>query len=229
MIIRVINNSALTAEAVAEACAAVQAQVQQHVWRHWFAWAELRPGADAGEADADLELLRVPPSPENLGEHWADGTRPKAWVGVGDATGLGDWTVTLSHEVLEMVVNPRNNRLVIGPPDEREVFFYAEEICDPVDADSYTINGVQVADFVLPSWFVPGSAESGHTWRASEGQADADAVPQTPRRGGFALYVRGSNGQRDILRGEAAPSWAADHLALRGLLKDLETVKRLRG
>lgn len=66
----------------------------------------------------------------------------------------GLWTVTFSHELLEMLLDPTINLLAI---DESHSKAYAYEACDAVEADElgYPINGVQVSDFVLPSFFEP--------------------------------------------------------------------------
>lgn len=72
------------------------------------------------------------------------------------------WTVSLSHEALEMVADPQTNLLVQGPhPEdrEREVFHWFE-VCDAVQAQTYPIDGIEVSDFVLPLYFTP-STEPG--------------------------------------------------------------------
>jgi hypothetical protein len=65
------------------------------------------------------------------------------------------WTVTLSHELLEMLADPWINRCAQFGDD-----FLALEVCDAVEDDSlgYQINGTLVSDFVLPAWFTPGSS-----------------------------------------------------------------------
>lgn len=66
------------------------------------------------------------------------------------------WSVTLSHEALELIGDPETNLLVMGPhPDPgqaREVFHWFE-MCDAVQAESYGIDGVAVSNFVLPLYF----------------------------------------------------------------------------
>jgi hypothetical protein len=63
------------------------------------------------------------------------------------------WTVTLSHEVLEMLADPWINWCAVGGDSK----IYALEVCDAVEADNlgYQIDGVLVSDFVTPSWFEP--------------------------------------------------------------------------
>jgi len=59
-------------------------------------------------------------------------------------------SVTLSHEVLEMLGDPDINLIVQKGPRA-----YAYEVCDAVEDDSlgYDINGVRVSDFVYPQYF----------------------------------------------------------------------------
>ena len=63
------------------------------------------------------------------------------------------WTVTASHELVEMLVDPWLNLCAIGP-DNR---IWAYEACDAVEADGlgYAIDGVAVSDFCLPAWWEP--------------------------------------------------------------------------
>jgi hypothetical protein len=65
-------------------------------------------------------------------------------------------SVTLSHELLEMLGNPHANLLVRDKrPDVTQLVFYCHENCDAVQADAlaYDVNGVRVSDFVLPRYF----------------------------------------------------------------------------
>jgi len=65
----------------------------------------------------------------------------------------GDWSVssTLSHEVLEMFVDPNCNLWA----NDGQGSVYSVEVCDPVEAPTYTVSGVSVSNFVTPSWFDP--------------------------------------------------------------------------
>lgn len=71
---------------------------------------------------------------------------------------LGEpWSVTLSHELLEMCLNSMINDYCIGPhPTERKRnVMHWKEACDAVQDQTYTIRNVQVSDFVLPHFFTP--------------------------------------------------------------------------
>jgi hypothetical protein len=66
----------------------------------------------------------------------------------------GLWTVTFSHELLEMLADPNINLCAFDEDNHR---LYAYEVCDAVEADAlgYKIDGTVVSDFVLPGWFEP--------------------------------------------------------------------------
>jgi hypothetical protein len=69
------------------------------------------------------------------------------------------WTLTASHEALEMLADPFGSRLQAADsikPDQGPVE-YLVEVCDASEAVpfSYRINGVVVSDFYLPSFFDP--------------------------------------------------------------------------
>jgi hypothetical protein len=72
-----------------------------------------------------------------------------------------DWTVTLSHEALELIGDPQVNLLVAGPhPEENRTVFHWFEMSDPVQDESYVIDSVKVSNFVLPLYYTP-HAEAG--------------------------------------------------------------------
>lgn len=73
-----------------------------------------------------------------------------------------NWTVTLSHEALELIGDRQAHLLVRGPDprDRRRRVYYWHEMCDAVQDESYEIDGVEVSNFVLPLYFTP-DAEPG--------------------------------------------------------------------
>ena len=69
------------------------------------------------------------------------------------------WSLTASHECLEMLVDPFGNRLVSGPSSMKgqgRVRFLVE-ICDPSEDTPYAYrsNGILVSDFYTPDYFDP--------------------------------------------------------------------------
>jgi hypothetical protein len=70
-----------------------------------------------------------------------------------------NWSLTTSHESLEMLVDPSGNRTAAGDsvkPGQGRVEFLVE-VCDPSEAAQfgYAINGVLVSDFYTPEYFDP--------------------------------------------------------------------------
>ncbi len=59
-------------------------------------------------------------------------------------------SVSTSHELVEMLVDPAINLLTTGP-DPKTI--YAYESADPVEALSFKVNGIPMSDFVFPSYF----------------------------------------------------------------------------
>lgn len=59
-------------------------------------------------------------------------------------------SVAASHELVEMLVDPAINLWATGP--EAGVF-YAYESADPVEEESFSIDGIGMTDFVYPSYF----------------------------------------------------------------------------
>jgi hypothetical protein len=68
-----------------------------------------------------------------------------------------DWSVVVSHEVMEMLADPYGNRLIAArhPIDRDERVKYLLEVCDPCQTVGYTVNGWKVSDFYTPRYFDP--------------------------------------------------------------------------
>ena len=88
------------------------------------------------------------------GVHRDDNGQPFALVQYSDS-----WSLTASHEALEMLADPFGNRLVAGDspkPGQGRVEFLVE-VSDPTEdaAFGYTVNGVLVSDFLTPHFYDP--------------------------------------------------------------------------
>jgi len=59
-------------------------------------------------------------------------------------------SVSTSHELVEMLVDPAINLLTTGPDTK---IIYAYESADPVEALSFKVNNIPMSDFVYPSYF----------------------------------------------------------------------------
>lgn len=74
-----------------------------------------------------------------------------------------DITVTASHELVEMLVDPAINLCAIK---NSTGVIYALEVGDPVEETDFKVNGYNMTNFVYPAWFEsfrrPGSAKFDH-------------------------------------------------------------------
>ena len=65
------------------------------------------------------------------------------------------WSLTASHEVIEMVIDPWGNRTVPGgsPMAGQGLVEIMVEVCDPPGGSqwAYTVNGYLMSDFVTPT------------------------------------------------------------------------------
>lgn len=135
---------------------ALQKQVQNDFADVWNVTATVTAVASAAEIPAaawpifiksDLDVADV------YGYHWVDEkNRPYAWVKFRNG-----WSLTASHELLEMLVNPFLDKYQVTDisaeiaGDER----FLVEVAGPVQSPNfaYYIDGVQVSNFFYPSYF----------------------------------------------------------------------------
>jgi hypothetical protein len=103
-----------------------------------------------------------------------------------------DWTVTTSHECLEMLADPFGNRLVPGDspdPGRPGRVEFLVEVCDPCEVPNlgYTSNGVRVSDFYTPRYFEP----AGPSLQAQPKTYDFQGHISSPRqvlKGGYLSW-----------------------------------------
>jgi len=176
MLISVINltEGAIPDAQLHRAIRAVNRQLREDFEPYWSFGGELRLEGKAGKnkrfdqadmrGDAVLYLRGVARIRDAEGFHEAHFSGiPYSFVFLELSKKLKeDWTVTLSHEALELVGDPEANLLVQGPHPEhpkRQVFHWFE-MCDAVQAETYGVDGIEVSNFVLPLYFTS-SAERG--------------------------------------------------------------------
>jgi len=166
----VINFSGRSDEEVQEAIRAVNRQVNEDfvpVWGQGRALQLYGAAFDPREPDV-LQEERIPGDsvlylvdeaslPGALGYHSLNA----AELPVGFVFAMAqDWTITLSHEALELIVDPNVNAFIPGPhPTEPNRWvLHTYEVCDAAERTSYPIDGVQVSNFLTPQYFVDGDA-----------------------------------------------------------------------
>jgi hypothetical protein len=159
--IAIVNRSTVIPDAdVESATKALQRQVTEHFAPAYGYGAELIfVGKDNQSPDGYSQLLVLDTSDDASALGYHDLTEAGFPLGKSfaksDIDGGYSWTVTLSHELLEMLADPDLNLSAqVDGPDGR-MKFYGYEICDAVEGDQYgyLIDGVKVSDFVFPAYF----------------------------------------------------------------------------
>jgi hypothetical protein len=145
--------------------AAMQAYVNQHVAPVWGTPAKLVKSTGfvknawavvfLDDADQSGALAYHDLTPEGL---------PLSKVFVRTTINDGELvSVSASHELVEMLVDPAINMMTTGPDPK---VMYAYESADPVEALTFKVNGIPMSDFVYPSYFEtfhkPGSVKFDH-------------------------------------------------------------------
>ncbi len=156
--IDVVNHSSVVTGTSLSACvAALQIQVSDHFKRHWGQGCKLAmPGNDVRPGNWGLVIFDDSDQAGALGYHdlTSSGYPLSKVFAKTDIDNGYNWTITTSHELLEMLADPWVNTAVQVAGST----FYALEVADACEADEYgySINGVTVSDFVFPHWFDEG-------------------------------------------------------------------------
>ena len=187
---------------------AVKAQVAQHFAPAWSIAAtvaahaapiDFKADRDTFKADAIVYVTNLADDPDKVEDALGYHSRTNAGVPFGfvfmDVVQKfhESWTVTLSHEVMELLLDPDVNLMVLGPhpndphpTDPQSLVLRPYEVADPVQGDSYEIDAgtakVKVSNFVLPGYFVPEYASAPVDWMRT------DLQPFGVRRGGYFDY-----------------------------------------
>jgi hypothetical protein len=161
--ISVMNQSTVLTDAqVQAAIGPLQIQVSRDFAPIWGVDAELAfvPNGAAPEAGSWwLTFFDDSDQAGALGYHdvTAEGLPIGKVFAKSDLTNNTSWTVTASHELLEMLGDPEINMTILVQPDANSGTLYAYEVCDACEDDqfAYEIDGAKVSDFVYPAWFQP--------------------------------------------------------------------------
>ena len=132
--------------------AAMQVYIDKFIVPVWATPAKLVKSKDFLAGAWALVFLDDADEPDALAYHelTPDGL-PISKVFVRTTIENGDLvSVSASHELVEMLVDPAINLMTTGP-DPKTV--YAYESADPVEALTFNVNGIPMSDFIYPSYF----------------------------------------------------------------------------
>lgn len=169
MLISIVNhtNGRVTDEELQFVIRAINRQIIEDFVPYWGMTATLRLEGRSTEfpdtiqipdlrGDAVIYLWDQADVDGAIGYHFQNARGiPFGFVFTEIARSIGEpWSVTLSHEALELIGDPETNLLVMGPhPSEDRDVFHWLEMCDAVQAETYEIDGVAVSNFLLPLYF----------------------------------------------------------------------------
>ncbi len=160
--VAVINSSSVVSDSdVKNAAGALQTQVSRDFQPAYGRDADVAFHA-ADQAPADAWWLVILDNSDQAGALGYHDLTP-AGLPLGKVFAASDlqygykWTVTASHELLEMLGDPDINLTALVQTADTAGTLYADEVADACEADEYgyLIDGVLVSDFVYPSWFMP--------------------------------------------------------------------------
>lgn len=213
--ISIVNFSVLEDDDVQTAIRAVNRQIREDFAPIWGTVWDLRlhgSSFDANDIDSLVEefvqgeavlyLVDQGHLPGAAGYHALNGREiPYGFVFV---TNTNNWTVTLSHKALELIVDPTVNVLVPGPDPRpgqpNNIVLHTYEVCDAVERTSYFIDDVRVSNFITQQWFFPDDAPGTRNDFLGVGVASFGATPNS-----HLTFLDLATGWETIL-GQAAPA-----------------------
>jgi hypothetical protein len=237
----IVNQSTLvTNDEAKKMVSAVNKQLRDHVAPAWGTSrvvAEYHTGtlesvqAEVPKSAWVMALLDTPDQAGVLGWHWQDDQDhiyseifAKPCLDAGSTALTGPYAVSsvVSHEACETDGDPFCNEWA----DTGHGILVARELSDPVEADTYEIDGVAVSNFVLPEWFDPTvsagekfdylgtttrpfSMSKGGYWVQMPSGAETQkfgAVVGWEREVGFDVRVDGTKGFQMVFSPEM-PEW----------------------
>lgn len=182
----VAETNQVTSSQLTKVAAALQKQATRDFGPIWNVEANVSGFATLEDVPTDYWPVIVKDDigqPGAAGVHEDNNGQPFALVQYSN-----DWSLTASHETLEMLCDPFGNRLVAGksPKSGQGRVNFLVEVCDPSEDRpfSYTVNGVTVSDFYTPHFFDPVTA-SGVRYSYS----GAIKHPRTILKGGYLSWV----------------------------------------
>jgi hypothetical protein len=202
----------IDAEELALVAGVLNEQVQADFAPAWKVAATVGAYPSAPEGTWRIEVVAEMDQQGALGYHADDHHQPYAKVLYQE----GQWSVTASHELLEMLGDPWGNRLhgaaaLAGWKGSSPRVRYLVELCDPCEAFTYQVGGVVLSDFLIPPFYRSSDravAGYSHTGRLTSPLEVAD--------GGYITFLDPGTGhmwQRFVQNGQSQDKdWGVQEL-----------------
>lgn len=213
-IVDLSGDSRVTQDGLVRIAAALMRQANEH-FAGWWESASCTIGvfSTLASVPADywpFQLVKTLSDPNALACHTVDAQgRPSLYCGTDVifdnggtlSSGSNSISAAMSHEVLEAIADAYVDFWCDFPDGSREV---ALEVADPVEGDSYNIDGVAVSNFVGPRWFRTGAGPYDFMGKVT--------IPFTMSPGGYWVERSGGpNGTSKQVFGDAMPEWKRAH------------------
>lgn len=232
MIISIINltSGKVSDEELQRVIRAINRQIAEDFEPYWSFGARLRLEGNSSSTpdkqsladmrgDAILYLWDKTDVANALGYHDSNNRGiPFGFVFTELSSQLGEpWSVTLSHEALELVGDPQVNLLVQGPhpEDPNQIVLHWFEMCDAVQSETYEIDNVSVSNFVLPLYFTFDEQAGGRNDFLSRRRAGKTLPSFGVAPGGYVGFFNPATQQHETYsrRGDKK---AAKRIAIKG-------------
>jgi hypothetical protein len=195
-------SATITDHELAEVAGALNEQLQADVAPAWNVRATIGAYPEPPTGTWRLELHETIELEGAAGFHSDDRGQPYAQVALAD----GHWTLSASHELIEMVIDPTGARLhtaaaLSGWQGDTPRVRYLVEACDPCEEVHYEVGGVEVSDFILPSFY----RSSPRGSLAAYSHTGAVAEPLQILDGGYISFEDPTSGdiwQRFVVKGK---------------------------
>ena len=178
---------------------AIDRQLSEHLAPEWSCVAPTIVDADSVTLGAKTPIIQVLDrisAAGALGDHSEEGGRIIGEVGVQTCLDYGaSPSAVLSHECLEASKDPFVNMWADGP----DGISYAFELCDLVQDGTYSIDGVDVSNFLFPAAFDPEDKDGPYDFMG------ALTAPFSKTPGGYSIIRSAGPGSETQLG--ARPPW----------------------
>lgn len=147
----VINHSSkITIDQLETICTAIKKQMDRDVASYWSYTASFNFG-DPVQGNVKLGIFDQKDASGAAGWHAAQGDQ--VTIECYYVSTYEDLCTTISHEMLETIADYNAQTIVDGFDEEGTPVKAYLEIADPVEDDSYDVDGIQVSNFASPGWF----------------------------------------------------------------------------
>jgi hypothetical protein len=154
--IQIVNKSTVVKDADFKAAvSACGRQVSEHFGPAWGVFCFLAIVPEPNPAVETIIIMDDSDQAGALGYHEVDAAdAPTGYVFAKTCLADGSpWQSCFSHELLEQLADPFAATCAVVPFLGQKIAAVEYEVCDPVEEDTYAIDGVPVSNFVLPTWF----------------------------------------------------------------------------